>query len=106
LTTVAASASRLASPSPLARAGRDYPGSTPARITFVRTTDKNMRHRRHASIIEHQAIANRRSGSRGGRRLALLDVCHALYGETRALGFGDADMAAVLKAIEARRDAK
>ena len=34
----------------------------------------------------------------------LLDVCHALYGETRALGFGDADMAAVLKAIEARSD--
>jgi 3-hydroxyisobutyrate dehydrogenase len=36
----------------------------------------------------------------------LLDVCHALYGETRALGFGDADMAAVLKAIEARTDRK
>jgi len=34
----------------------------------------------------------------------LLDVCHALYGETRALGFGDADMAAVLKALEARSD--
>src|SRR4029077_11290454 len=34
----------------------------------------------------------------------LLDVCHALYGETRALGFGNADMAAVLKAIEARSD--
>ena len=34
----------------------------------------------------------------------LLDVCHALYGETRALGFGDADMAAVLEAIEARSD--
>jgi 3-hydroxyisobutyrate dehydrogenase len=34
----------------------------------------------------------------------LLDVCHALYRETRALGFGDADMAAVLKAIEARSD--
>jgi 3-hydroxyisobutyrate dehydrogenase len=32
----------------------------------------------------------------------LLDVCHALYGETRALGYGNADMAAVLKAIEAR----
>ena len=27
-------------------------------------------------------------------------------GETRALGFGDADMAAVLKAIEARSDRK
>jgi 3-hydroxyisobutyrate dehydrogenase len=34
----------------------------------------------------------------------LLDVCHALFGETRALGFGDADMAAVLKAIEARSE--
>lgn len=34
----------------------------------------------------------------------LLDVCHALYGETYSLGFGDADMAAVLKAIEARSD--
>jgi 3-hydroxyisobutyrate dehydrogenase len=36
----------------------------------------------------------------------LLDVCHALYGETRSLGFGDADMAAVLKAIEARSEPK
>ena len=34
----------------------------------------------------------------------LLDVCHALYCETRALGFGGADMVAVLKAIEARSD--
>ena len=34
----------------------------------------------------------------------LLDVCHALYRETRALGFGGADMVAVLKAIEARSD--
>jgi 3-hydroxyisobutyrate dehydrogenase len=36
----------------------------------------------------------------------LLDVCHALYGETRTLGFGDADMAADLKAIEARSEHK
>jgi 3-hydroxyisobutyrate dehydrogenase len=34
----------------------------------------------------------------------LLDVCHALYGETAALGHGDADMAAVLYAIEARTE--
>jgi 3-hydroxyisobutyrate dehydrogenase len=34
----------------------------------------------------------------------LLDICHALYGETAALGHGDADMAAVLYAIEARTD--
>lgn len=32
----------------------------------------------------------------------LLDVCHALYGETLALGHGGEDMAAVLTAIEAR----
>jgi 3-hydroxyisobutyrate dehydrogenase len=32
----------------------------------------------------------------------LLDVCHALYGEALGLGLGEADMAAVLEAIEAR----
>jgi 3-hydroxyisobutyrate dehydrogenase len=34
----------------------------------------------------------------------LLDVCHALYRETLSLGEGDADMAAVIHAIEARTD--
>ena len=32
----------------------------------------------------------------------LLDVCHALYGEAEALGFGGADMVAVIRAIERR----
>ncbi|GGQ12622.1 3-hydroxyisobutyrate dehydrogenase [Actinomadura coerulea] len=32
----------------------------------------------------------------------LLDVCHALYGEAVALGHGEADMAAVVRALEAR----
>lgn len=32
----------------------------------------------------------------------LLDVCHALYGETLEAGHGSLDMAAVIKAIEAR----
>ena len=32
----------------------------------------------------------------------LLDVCHALYAETEALGLGGADMVAVLRAIEER----
>lgn len=32
----------------------------------------------------------------------LLDVCHALYAETEALGLGGADMVAVIRAIEAR----
>lgn len=35
----------------------------------------------------------------------LLDTCHALYSETSRLGLGDSDMAAVLRAIEARTDA-
>ena len=34
----------------------------------------------------------------------LLDVCHALYGETLAGGHGDTDMAAVIRALEARTD--
>jgi 3-hydroxyisobutyrate dehydrogenase len=32
----------------------------------------------------------------------LLDVCHALYAETEALGLGAADIVAVIRAIEAR----
>ena len=32
----------------------------------------------------------------------LIDVCHALYGETVALGLAGSDMIAVLRAIEAR----
>lgn len=35
----------------------------------------------------------------------LLDVCHALYRETVALGHGGADMAAVVRALEARTGA-
>ena len=34
----------------------------------------------------------------------LLDACHGLYGEAVRLGFGDADMAAVLKALQARSE--
>jgi 3-hydroxyisobutyrate dehydrogenase len=35
----------------------------------------------------------------------LMDECHALYGETLALGHSGADMMAVVRAIEARTDA-
>jgi 3-hydroxyisobutyrate dehydrogenase len=37
-----------------------------------------------------------------GTATPLLDACHALYGETAALGHGDEDMAAVLYALQAR----
>lgn len=50
-------------------------------------------------LIAEQARAS-------GLASPLLDVCHALYGETAALGHGDADMAAVLYAIEARTDGR
>ncbi|MEU6275012.1 NAD(P)-dependent oxidoreductase [Streptomyces populi] len=36
----------------------------------------------------------------------LLDACHALFAETVGLGLGDADMVAVLRAIEARTDGR
>jgi 3-hydroxyisobutyrate dehydrogenase len=31
-----------------------------------------------------------------------VDACHALYGEAASLGYGQSDMVAVLRAIEAR----
>ncbi|PWI44453.1 NAD(P)-dependent oxidoreductase [Streptomyces sp. ICBB 8177] len=37
-----------------------------------------------------------------GAASPLLDVCHALFAETVALGHGDGDMVSVLRAIEAR----
>jgi 3-hydroxyisobutyrate dehydrogenase len=36
----------------------------------------------------------------------LLDVCHTLYAETVALGHGQSDMVAVIRAIEARTDSR
>jgi 3-hydroxyisobutyrate dehydrogenase len=39
---------------------------------------------------------------RAGIASPLLDVCHALFGETVQLGHGGDDMLAVLRAIEAR----
>ena len=37
-----------------------------------------------------------------GIETPLLDVCHVLYRETVALGHGGSDMAAVVRALEAR----
>jgi 3-hydroxyisobutyrate dehydrogenase len=41
---------------------------------------------------------------KAGLASPLLDVCHALYGETVARGHGGEDMVAVLRALEARTD--
>ena len=42
------------------------------------------------------------AAQKAGIALPLLDTCHALYEETSSLGFGDADIVAVLRAIEER----
>ncbi len=58
----------------------------------------------HAAIAD--VFKNNRLVSQAARQAdiasPLLDVCHALYGETLALGHGAEDMAAVVKALEAR----
>lgn len=58
----------------------------------------------HAAIAD--VLKNNRFVAQAAREAGiaspLLDVCHALYGETLALGHGAEDMAAVVKAIEAR----
>jgi 3-hydroxyisobutyrate dehydrogenase len=43
-----------------------------------------------------------RAARTAGIASPLLDVCHALFGETEDLGFGGTDMAAVIRAIEER----
>lgn len=54
-----------------------------------------------SNVLENaRLIVEEAHGS--GIAAPLLDVCHALYGETLALGHGEADMAAVVRAIEAR----
>jgi 3-hydroxyisobutyrate dehydrogenase len=42
------------------------------------------------------------SARRANMASPLLDACHALYKETEALGWGQSDMAAVIRAIEQR----
>ncbi len=56
-----------------------------------------------ADVLKNNALI---AGQARASALAspLIDACHALYAETAALGHGDADMAAVLYALEARTD--
>ena len=53
-------------------------------------------------LKNNQLVAE--AARRAGIASPLLDVCHALFGETLALGLGQRDMAAVLQAIEARTE--
>lgn len=53
-------------------------------------------------LYNNQLIAE--AARRAGIASPLLDVSHALFDETVALGHGDEDMAAVLRAIEARTE--
>jgi 3-hydroxyisobutyrate dehydrogenase len=51
-------------------------------------------------LMNNQLIAD--AARAAGIASPLLDACHALYGETLALGHGDEDMAAVIRALQAR----
>jgi 3-hydroxyisobutyrate dehydrogenase len=61
-----------------------------------------------ASIVD--VLKNNRLAAQAARSACLasplLDVCHQLYSETVALGYGEADMVAVVRAMEARSDTK
>jgi 3-hydroxyisobutyrate dehydrogenase len=54
-----------------------------------------------ADVLKNNRLIAEAARSRGTAS-PLLDVCHALYGETLALGHGRADMAAVIHALRAR----
>jgi 3-hydroxyisobutyrate dehydrogenase len=56
----------------------------------------------HNVLMNNELIAE--AARKSGLASPLLDVCHALFEETVALGHGGSDMAAVLHAIEARTD--
>ena len=54
-----------------------------------------------SNVLENvQLIAG--AAREAGIASPLLDACHALYGETQAMGLGGADMVAVIRAIERR----
>ncbi|SCL25255.1 3-hydroxyisobutyrate dehydrogenase [Micromonospora pallida] len=54
-----------------------------------------------ADVLKNNQLIAAAARSRG-TAAPLLDVCHALYGETLGLGHADADMAAVIHALRAR----
>ncbi|MDQ0376844.1 NAD(P)-dependent oxidoreductase [Amycolatopsis thermophila] len=56
-----------------------------------------------ANVLENNRLVAEAARA-AGVASPLLDVCHALYGETVRLGYGDEDMAAVVRAIESRTD--
>jgi 3-hydroxyisobutyrate dehydrogenase len=58
-----------------------------------------------ANVLDNNRLVA--ATARGSRTATpLLDVCHAMYGETMELGHGAADMVAVIRAIEARTRAE
>ena len=56
-----------------------------------------------ANVLENTRLIAE-AATRAGLASPLLDVCHALYAETVALGLGESDMVAVIRALEARTD--
>ena len=78
--------------------------SSVSRIKIAKLVDHDFT----AQAAISDVLKNSRLVAEAARKAAivspLLDICHALYGETEALGFGQQDMAAVIRALEARTD--
>jgi 3-hydroxyisobutyrate dehydrogenase len=55
-----------------------------------------------SDVLENNCRLIAEAARAAGIASPLLDACHALFGEAHALGLGDADMAAVIRAIEQR----
>ena len=53
-------------------------------------------------VLENNCRRIAEAAREAGIASPLLDVCHALFGETQAMGLGDTDMIAVIRAIEQR----
>jgi 3-hydroxyisobutyrate dehydrogenase len=55
-----------------------------------------------ADVLENNCSPIADAARRAGIASPLLDVCHALFGEAHTLGLAEADMVAVIRAIEQR----
>ncbi|SDZ31709.1 3-hydroxyisobutyrate dehydrogenase [Micromonospora pattaloongensis] len=79
--------------------------SSVSRVKAVKLVDRDFDVQASiANVLENNRLVAEAARA-AGLASPLLDVCHALYGDTLSLGHGEADMVAVLRAIEARSDA-
>jgi 3-hydroxyisobutyrate dehydrogenase len=82
-------------------AGQMASGISRAKIPKLVTGDFEDVQASITNVLENNRLIAE-AARQGAVASPLLDVCYALYGETLALGHGQSDMAAVVRALEAR----